>query len=173
MCRYAPDGKVQRTPLGTGGAGAEERDLGAPLRGGLIRRARMEKEKKATQESLEQARALTQMYLPLDRSELKKAITSGQVSVDRTSSSQMVVVISNYIKRGDEVKLIVDPTMGQLNSVSIKTYFDKPKNTLTASMQFTTLADGAEYPSFTTVDAPSKKLSLSTTSSGFAKLVVQ
>jgi hypothetical protein len=171
MCRYAADGKIQRTPLGAGDAGFEERGQGVSLRGGLIRRARMAKKKRTAQESLEQVRALTQMYLPLDRGKMKEALTAGQVSVDRTSSNQMAVVISNYAKKGDELKLIVDLSIGQLRAVSIKTYFDKPKNTLTASMEFTTLADGAEYPSFTTVDAPSKKLSISTTSSDFAKPV--
>lgn len=169
MCEYGPDGKIHKTPLGTQGADSQQGALGGRMRGGLIRGMVMQKKKKDAKESAEQVRTLTEMYLPFDRDKLKTALTSGQVSVDQTSPNRDVVVIRNYAKKGDEVRLTLDPRTAQLDAVSVKTYFDKPKETLTASMQFTILDDGARYPSSTTVDAPSKKLSLSTTSSNFAK----
>jgi hypothetical protein len=173
MCEYGPDGKIHKTPLGAQSEDSQQGRSGSPMRGGLIRGIVMEKKKKDAKETVEQVRALTQMYLPVDRDKLKTAITSGRVSLEQASPSQNVVGIRNYAKKGDEVTLTLDPHTAQLEAVSVKTYFNKPQETLTASMQFTILSDGARYPSSTTIDAPSKKLSLETTSSDFAKPTAQ
>jgi hypothetical protein len=108
------------------------------------------------------------MYFPLDHERLKQALQSGQAHFGTGDSNEETVVIDNYAKQGDELKIILNHSTMQMERVSVKSYFDKPKDVLTAVMQFSALPDGTRYGSSTTINAPSKELSISTMNSDYS-----
>jgi hypothetical protein len=57
----------------------------------------------------------------------------------------------------------------QIDRVSVKTYFDKPKDVMTVNVDFSTPPDGTLYPALNSIEAPSKKLSIATVNSNFSK----
>ena len=128
----------------------------------------MKQKKEEAQKEVAQIRAVTGMYFPLDRAKLKLALQSGRVHFATGNTSEETVVIDNYAKQGDEVKLTLNHSTMQLERVSMKSYLDKPKDRLTAEVQFSELPDGTRYRGFTTIDAPSKKLSIETVNSDYS-----
>jgi dihydroorotase-like cyclic amidohydrolase len=168
ICKYGPDGKVQKTPLGQQEASAGQQGGGFPGRGGLVRGLVMKQKKEEAQKELAQVHAVAEMYFPIDRAKLKQALQSGQVHFVTGDSNEETVVIDNYAKQGDEVKLTLDHSTMQMERVSVKSYLDKPKDALTAEVQFSALPDGTHYRSSTTINAPSKKLSVETVNSDYS-----
>ena len=59
----------------------------------------------------------------------------------------------------------------QIVRISVKTYFEDPTDVMTVDIHFSLLADGTLYPALTSVEAPSKKLSIATADSEFSKAV--
>jgi hypothetical protein len=57
----------------------------------------------------------------------------------------------------------------QIQSITVKTYSADPKDVLTVRLQFSLLPDGTAYPSITTINAASTKLSVTTVSSDFSR----
>jgi hypothetical protein len=57
----------------------------------------------------------------------------------------------------------------QVDRIFVKTYFDTPEDAMTIEVRFSTLADGTSYPALTSIEAPSKKLSITTSESDFVK----
>lgn len=168
ICKYGPDGKVQKTPLGQQEASGARQGGGFPGRGGLIRTLVVNQKKEEAKKEVEQIRAVTGMYFPLDRAKLKQALQSGKLHFVTGASNEETVVIDNYAKQGDEVKLTLNHAAMQIERVSLKSYLDKPKDALTAEVQFSELPDGTRYRSSTTINAPSKKLSIETVNSDYS-----
>jgi hypothetical protein len=51
----------------------------------------------------------------------------------------------------------------------VKRFLDTPDDPLTITLQFARLEDGTTYASITTIEVPSKKISITTLSSDFSK----
>ena len=168
ICKYGLDGKVQKTPLGQQEASAGQQGGGFPGRGGLVRGLVVKHKKEEAQKELAQVRAVTEMYFPIDRAKLKQALQAGQVHFVTGDSDEETVVIDNYAKHGDELKLTLNHSTMQMERVSVKSYLDKPKDALTAKVQFSALPDGTLYRGSTTIDAPSKKVSVETVNSDYS-----
>lgn len=164
ICRYTPDGMLSKTPLGP--------PPQMPVaRGGPFRKMMVRKKVEAFQEELSQVRALTGMYLPPNREKLREAFEVNKVTFERNGEGGNAIVIHGYAKPGDELRLVLRPSTMQIQRIAVKTYLDKPKDALTADVEFSSLADGTTYPSITTIDVPSKRLSLTTVSSNFSKAI--
>ena len=148
ICKYGPDGKVQKTPLGQQEASAGQQGGGFPGRGGLVRGLVVKQKKEEAQKELAQVRAVAEMYFPIDRAKLKQALQAGQVHFVTGDSNEETVVIDNYAKHGDELKLTLNHSTMQMERVSVKSYLDKPKDPLTAEVQFSALPDGTLYQGF-------------------------
>lgn len=161
ICRYAADGTVQKTPLGQQETRSDAGRSGdMPLRGGgLFRRVIAEKKKEKYKSEIEQIRAIGKMYMPFDRAKLQAAFHEGRVSIEHEGRTDSIV-IKSYVKNGDQVKLTVDDSTLEFEHITVKTYIDDPKDTLTANVQFAALEDGTRYRSMLTVDASKKKVSV-------------
>jgi hypothetical protein len=164
ICRYAPDGTLQRTPLG-----APPQQPAA--RGGPFRKMMMEKKVEEAQNELAQVRTLVGMYLPPNQEKFRQALEANRLTFEKNGADGGAVVIHDYAKTGDELRLVLNASTMQIQHISARTYFDKPKDTLTAEVDFASLADGTLYQSLTSVNSSSKKLSLTTVSSDFSKAV--
>lgn len=164
LCRYTPVGTLSKTPLGPPPQMSE-------ARGGPFRKMMVRKKMEEFQEELSQVRALTGMYLPPNRVKLRQAFEVNKVTFERNGAGGNAIVIHDYAKPGDELRLVLSPSTMQIQRIAVKTYLDQPKDILTADVEFASLADGTSYPSITTIRVPSKKLSLTTVSSNFSKAI--
>ncbi len=169
-CKYGPDGTVQKTPLGQQEAAPEQQAPMLPLRGGLIRRLVVKKKKDEYEKDATQIRALAKLYIPFSRDKLREALMAGRGSFEQEGGNDETVVIKDYAKPGDQVRITLSRTTQQIVQVSIQSYFEKPSQALTANVQFSRLSDGTNYPSYTTINAPSKNMSISIVNSDYTKV---
>lgn len=164
ICRYAPDGTLHKTPLG-----APSQPPAA--RGGPLRRMMMEKKIQEVQDEMAEVHALVGMYLPPNREKLREAFEAHKLTFETNGSGSNAIVIHDYVKPGDELRLMLNVSTMQIQHIIVKSYFEMPNDIMTATVEFSSLGDGTIYPSMTTVNAPSKKLALTTLSSDFSKVV--
>lgn len=162
ICRYAPDSTLHKTPLG-----APPQPPAA--RGGPLRKMMMEKKIQEVQDKMADVHALVGMYLPPNREKLKEAFAAHKLTFETNGSGSNAIVIHDYAKPGDELRLMLNVSTMQIEHITVKSYFEKPKDVMTATVEFSSLGDGTIYPSMTSVNAPSKKLALTTVSSDFSK----
>lgn len=160
-CRYGPDGKVQKTPVGIPPV--------APG-GGPLKKRMVEKKTAEMHDYISDAKSLLHMYLPPDDLEkLEQARASGNISV--TQGDGMVnVVITNYIFPGDKMTLTFDPRAKKITNIGVDSYMDDPKNAVTLQVRMASLADGTNYIQQMVLNCPAKKLVVTTTNSDYQKV---
>ena len=97
---------------------------------------------------MEQIQALTQLYLPFNQAKLKEALGTGKMDLEHDGANGDAIILYDYAKAGDQLKLMLDRATMQIDRISVKTYFEEPKD-----------------------EAPAKKLSIATVDSDFSKAV--
>lgn len=162
ICRYAPNGTLSKTPLGPP---AQPPKAG----GGPLRHMIAEKKIEEFQKETEEIHALTAMYLPLDHAHFQEALHTRRVDFEHNGLAGNAIVIHDYAKPGDEVRLVLNSTTMHLQRIVVKSHFDKPQDVFTANLDFASLQDGTSYPGITTIDAPSMKIAISTVESDFSR----
>jgi hypothetical protein len=160
-CRYATDGTLLKTPVGS----QEQQQMpGGPLMKHIV-----EKKKEKIQEEVEEIQAVMKMYLPIDKAKLKEVLRAGTIGLERDGANVNTVVLNNYAKQGDQVRLTLNRSTMQVDRVEIKTYFESPDDAMTVDVLFSALSEGTVYPAQTSIQAPSKKLNITTAESDFVK----
>jgi hypothetical protein len=162
LCRYAADGTVVKTPVGSSD---EPRMPGGPMK------HIAEKKKEKVEDEVEQIHALMQLYLPFNQAKLQEVLRTGKVDLEHDGTNGDAVILNNYAKPGDELRLALNPTTMRIEQISVMTYFDEPKDAMRVEIHFAILPDGTVYPTLTSIEAPSKKLSIETANSDFSKVV--
>jgi hypothetical protein len=162
ICRYAPDGTLYKTPL--------QPQEQPKLSGGPLRRKIEEKKIEEAQQEATQVHALTGLYLPLNQTKLKQAFHANRVDLEQSATDGSAIIVHDYAKLGDQMRFSLDLATMQIRGITVKSYFDDPKDALTVHVEFSLLPDGTAYPSVTTINAPSKKLSVTTVSSEFSRV---
>lgn len=163
--RLGPDGKPQKTPL----------DAAAPPSSGHEGRLKehiIEKKKEEYKEYADQIRELIRQYLPPDKDAIEQARQKGNIMVGAEPSSpgQYRVVISNYIKQGDKMTLVMDGTQKNIVRLSIATYLDDPKDAVNVDAVFSPTPGGPNHVSSATINGVSKKLTISIQNSNYQKV---
>jgi hypothetical protein len=166
ICRYAADGALLKTPLDP-----QEAGMSGQIHGGPIKKHIAEEKKEKIQNEVEQIHALTQLYLPFNPAKLKDVLRTGKVDLEHDAVHGDSVILNDHAKPGDQLRLSLNRTTMQIDRISVKTYFDNPKDVMTLDIHFAILADGTMYPAVTSIEAPSKKLSIATVNSDFSKAV--
>ena len=80
----------------------------------------------------------------------------------RSSEDQFAPAAAQWTTLG------IEPVSKRLRNIEVNTYFATPGEPLLASVQFATLEDGTKYPRVTTLEAPSKQLSIRIENAGFS-----
>jgi len=163
LCRYNTSGAIVKTPIGP-------QEGPPPVSGGPLRRHIMEKKIADAEQELAATRELTAMYLPLNPGALKQSLQTRRIDLEHEPTGGNALVINDYAKSGDRLTLDLDAATLQLRRITVKSYFGSPADAFTATVQFSVLGDGTNYPSIATIDAPAKKLSITTVSSRFSRL---
>ena len=161
ICRYASDGTLHKTPL--------QSPATPQVSGGPLRKHIAEKKIEEFQEKVAQIHILTAMYLPLSSEKLGQALHGSRVNLEPDGANGSAIIVNDYAKLGDQLRLTLNVSTMRMQRIGIKSYFDQPTDALTADVQFSLLPDGTVYPSITSINAPSKKISITTASSDFSK----
>lgn len=163
--RLGPDGKPQKTSL----------DAPTPPpapKGGRLKQHVVEKKKEEYKDYADQIKELIHQYVPPDKDTIGQAFQKGNVSLSPEGGTpgQYKLVISNYIKQGDNMTLVVDKTQKNLVSLSIATYLSDPKDAVNVAVQFTPIPGGPNHVSAETINGVSKQLTIAVLNSNYQKL---
>jgi len=163
--RLGPDGKPQKTsldaPESSGGGGRE----------GRLKKHIVEKKKEEYKEYADQIKALIQQYLPPEKELLAQAYQKGSIAVSPAGApGEYQLVISNYLKQGDKMTLVVDEEQKDLLSLTIATYMDSPSDAVNVSAQFDRIPGGPRHVSSETINGVSKQLTISIQNGNYQRM---
>jgi hypothetical protein len=155
-----PDGQQEKTPIGGSQA--------APPSGGRLKRHIVEKKQAEYKDYGEQIADLSKQYTQPDPAKLQAAYQAGNVSLQLGGGEgDVTLVIKNYVKPNDSLKLVFNKQQKALQSVQVSTYLDDPKDAVTIAAQFSKLPDGTNHVASTQVDGVSKQLTVVTQNSNY------
>jgi len=164
--RLGPDGKPQKTSMDSPPAAESGKHEGR------LKEHVVEKKKEEYKEYADQIKALIEQYVPPDREMLGQAYQKGNIMVGPQpgASEQYRLVISNYIKQGDNMTLVMDKAQKDLVSLSIATYLDDPKDAVNVNVQFSAIPDGPNHVSSETINGVSKQLTIAIQNSNYQRM---
>lgn len=163
--RVGTDGKPQKTSLDA----PESADSGG--REGRLKKHVVEKKKEEYKEYADQMKALIQQYLPPEKELLEQAYQKGSIALGPAGApNEYQLVISNYLKQGDKMTLVVDQEQKDLVSLTIATYMDSPSDAVNVSAQFARIPGGPSHVSSQSINGVSKQLSISTQNSNYQRM---
>lgn len=162
LCRYGPDGQVQKTPIG-------EQAQQQPS-GGRLKKRVVAKKTEEMQDYMGNVKGVIAMYIPPDPQKLQAALQSGNASISPAGGA-VDLVFKNYAQPGDQMTIKFDSQTKKIASIDVNTYTDKPSEVVTLAVQFASLPDGTNYAQNTVLNATAKKLVVKTTNSNYNKLL--
>lgn len=162
LCRYGPDGTVQKTPVGPPPPSPS---------GGRIKQRIIEKKKEEMQDYMEQVKNLLAMYVPPNPQAMAQAFQAGNASLNPNPAGQAVeIVFKNYAQPGDQMTLAFDTAARRVKSLNVDTYMDNPNDVVTLAVEMASLPDGTNYVQRAALDATAKALQVATANSNYQKL---
>jgi hypothetical protein len=164
--QLGPDGKPQKTSLDA----PPQQPADDSGRRGRLKQHVVEKKTEEYQDYANQIKALIQQYVPPDKDLLTQAFQKGNIALQPASAGQYRLVISNYLKQGDNMTLVVDGAQKQLVSLSIATYLTDPKDAVSVTAQFSPIPGGPNHVSTENIDGVSKQLTIAIQNSNYQKL---
>ncbi len=165
MCQYGPDGKVQKTPMGS---------PPPPPSGGRMKQKIIAKKTGEMKDYMGQVKTLLAMYVPPDPQRMQQAFQAGKVSLNATAGSGVAaLVFKDYAQPGDQMTISFNTAEKKISSLNVNTYMDEPKDTVTLAVQFASLPDGTNYVQQSVLNATAKKLQVTTTNSNYQPVGAQ
>jgi hypothetical protein len=173
-CRYGPDGKVQKTPIGGGDTAEKKEEKGGGGRrsgGGAVKKVIVKNKVEDMKEYMEKAAALVHEYVPPDPEKIQAAAAAGNITTTPGAQGCVAAItIKDYVKKGDSLALGFDPAAKKLRSYKVQSYVENPKDdAVSLAVTFASLPDGTNYPQQTVLDVTAKKVLVKITNSGYAK----
>lgn len=162
--RLGPDGKPQKTSLDPPPAPPEhERRLKKHI---------VEKKTEEYKDYADQIKALIQQYVPPEKDLIEQARQNGNIMVGPAAGSpgEYRLVLSNYVKQGDNMTLVIDKTQKDLASMSIATYLNNPGDAVNVTVQFDRVPNGPNHVSAETINGVSKQLIIAIQNSNYQRL---
>ena len=161
MCRYGPDGKVQKTPVVEPPPPEKKR--------GLKGKAIANKTEEMTKE-LQAAVALVQQYLPPHPDMLQVVMNAGTASLSQAGPGRISLKFPGYAKANDALMLTFDTTVKSLQQIDVNTWLDEPDNAVTLRVTMAALPDGTSHPGTVVLAIPKSKVEVRITKSNYQKL---
>ena len=169
--RLGPDGKPQKQSLDQPPPPQQTGESDG-RRGGRIKEHVVEKKKEEYKDYADSIKSLIDQYVPPDKDLLQQAYQKGNIVVgpEAGAEGQYRLVVSNYIKQGDNLTIVFDKAQKSLVSVSIASYLDDPKDAVTANVQFTSIPEGPGHVSGATINGVGKQLTIVIANSNYQHL---
>ena len=156
-CKYGPDGKVQKTPIGA---------APPPAKKGGVKGKIIAKKVGEMKEYMDRVGSLIRRYVPPDPQDMQASFKAGKAKLDPTATQ---LVFTDYAKPGDKVTLTFDAATNKIRSFVVATYLDDKKDIVTLNASFNSLPDGTNYVETTVLDATAKEIQVKTTTSEYRK----
>ena len=160
LCRYGPDGSVQKTAIG---APPEQPS------GGKMKQKVIAKKKAEMKDYMQDVKAVLGMYVPPDPQKMQADYQAGKLSFNPVPGA-MNLVFADYAQPGDKMTLTFDTATKKITGLNITTYMGQEKDAVTLQVQMGSLPDGTNYTQRTVLNATAKQLVVTTTNSDYHKL---
>ncbi|MBV8830882.1 MAG: hypothetical protein JO108_16795 [Acidobacteriaceae bacterium] len=162
--RLGPDGKQEKTSLDPPAAPPEHE--------GRLKKHIVEKKTEEYKDYADQIKALIQQYVPPEKDLIEHAYQAGNIAVAPQGGvpGEYRLVISNYIKQGDSMTLVLDKAQKGLVSVSIASYLNDPKDAVNVTVAFSALPDGPNHVSAETINGVGKQLTIAIQNSNYRRI---
>jgi hypothetical protein len=155
--RMGPDGKPQKTPVDPSSVSDDDRTHRG-LRG-RIREKKIDEYK----EYADSIKTLIEQYIPPDKDMLQQSYQQGNVMIGPMGGqpNQYRIVVSSYLKQGDNMTVIMDKATMSIVSLSIFTYLSDTNDAVKVNVQFARAPNGGPFHAATeTIDGVSKQLTI-------------
>src|SRR5271167_1903876 len=157
LCRYGPNGQVQKVPIGE----PQQQPSG---RQGRLKERVVEKKKEEMQDYMQQVKAILGMYVPPDPQRMQKAFQAHNVSIV-PGGGVAQLVFKNYAQPGDQMTIAFDTAAKKIQSLDVNSYVGDTKDSFTMAAQFASLPDETNYVAQSVLNAPNKDVKVTTTNS--------
>jgi hypothetical protein len=161
MCRYGPDGKVQKTPVVAPPPPEKKRGL----KGRIV-----EKKVGEMKEELEAAVALVHQYLPPSPDLMQVVMNAGTASIAQAGPGLAALSFPGYAKQGDALTLTFESAVKTLRQIDVKTWLEKPDDAVLFKVTMESLPDGTSHPARVVLTIPEKGIEVRITKSNYQKL---
>jgi hypothetical protein len=163
--RLGPDGKPQKQSL-------DAPQEPAPPSGGRLKRHIVEKKTDEYKDYVDQIKALIQQYVPPDKDMLEQSFQKGNIALAPAADApgEFRLILTNYVKPGDNMTLAFDKAQKALVSVSISSYLSDPKDAVNVTVAFAGIPGGPNHIASQTIDGVSKQLTIVINNSNYQHL---
>jgi hypothetical protein len=161
MCRYGPDGRVQKTPVVE--PPPQEKQRG--LKGRIVAKKTGE-----MKEELEAAVALVQQYVPPSPDLMQAVMNAGTASLAQAGPGFVALKFPGYVKKGDGLTLTFESAVKSLRQIEVNTWLDEPENAVTLKVTMQAMPDGISYPGSIVFALPKRQIQVQITKSNYQKL---
>jgi hypothetical protein len=161
MCKYGPDGKVQKTAVVEPAPAEKKRGL----RGKIVAKKTGE-----MKEELEAAVALVQQYVPPSPDLMQVVMNAGTASLSQAGPGFAALKFPGYVKKGDALTLTFESAVKTLHQIEVTTWLDEPKNAVTLKVTMQAMPDGVSYPGSIVFALPNRQLEVKITKSNYQKI---
>jgi hypothetical protein len=102
---------------------------------------------------------------------LEQAFQQGKIMIGLTpkAEEQYRMMISNYIKKGDNMTLVIDKAQKNLASISIASYMDDPSDAVNVSVEFSKIPGGPNPVASETINVIKKELTIQIQNTNYQK----
>ena len=156
-CRYGPEGKVQKTPIGAPDEGGSK----GGLKGKIVA-----KKVDELKDYMDRVGSLVSRYVPPSPQNMQAAFQAGKAGLDRDTGE---LTFHDYVKTGDKFALQFDTATKKLRALLVTTYLDTQDDAVTFSANFSSLADGTNYLQESVINGTAKQVQIKTTNFGHHK----
>ena len=161
MCKYGPDGKVQKTPVVEPPPPEKKRGL----KGRVVAKKTGE-----MKEEMEAAVALIQQYVPPSPDLMQVVMNAGTASLGQAGPGFAALKFPGYVKQGDALTLTFESAVKTLHQIEVNTWLDKPENAVNLKVTMQALPDGTSYPGSVVLSIPASKIEVRITKSNYQKI---
>jgi hypothetical protein len=120
---------------------------------------------------MKSAVALVRAYVPPAPAKLQAAKDAGKVSIDVLQPGKRARLnFRDYEKPGDNLGVEIDLVNNRPLGLTVATYLEDAKDTVTLAVKMGELNDGTTYPTEATLDGKAKQLTVTVKHSGYRKL---
>lgn len=162
-CRFAPDGTLQKTPIG---APPPPQKAPRGVKGKLIANKVDE-----LKNYMDRFGSLMSRYVPPNAAAMQNSFQSGKADLVLSGGGTLTtLIINDYAKPGDRLTIDFDTAAKRLRQFRVSTYLDGPEDAVTVDARFTTLDDGTNYVEDTVLTSKSKQLQINITNFGYRKV---
>ena len=161
MCKYGPDGKVQKTAVVEPAPAEKKRGL----KGKVVAKKTGE-----MKEELESAVALVQQYVPPSPDLMQVVMNAGTASISQAGPGAASLKFPGYVKKGDALTLTFDSTVKSLRQIAVDTWLDEPENAVNLKVTMQAMPAGVSYPGSIVFALPKRQLEVRITKSNYQKI---